>query len=140
MTSNVTSGEGAESDDDSTHAPSFMKNTMVTNTMVSGEASETDEEDEGDDVNKGDPYSSPIEAEEPLPLVDDNAVTLTTTIDEPIDVALLEKKRAKRHKLVYKYDTPFHRKLPHIFGYSKDEILENVFGIVAHYVNERSDL
>lgn len=109
MASNVTCGEGVESDDDSSHAPSFMKNTMVTSTMVSGEASETDEENEGDNVVKEDPYMVPMEAEEPLD--GDDHVTLTTEMEDFKDesaAAALEKKkseRAKRQKLVYKYDT-----------------------------------
>lgn len=115
MTSNVTAGEGAESDDDSSSAPSFMKNTMVTNTMVtntmvSGEASETDDEDEGDEAQKGDPYGLPMEAEEPLPLEGDSHVALTTEIEEmkEADGGAADKKKVekvKRHKLEYKYDT-----------------------------------
>lgn len=108
MAANVTAGEGAESDDDTTHASSFMKNTMVASTMVSGEASETDEEDEGDFTQKGDPYTSPMEAEEALD--GDDHVTLTTEMEEAKDANALSidaKKagRTKRHRLVYKYDT-----------------------------------
>jgi len=110
MTSNVTAGEGVESDDDSSNTPSFMKNTMVSSTMVSGEASETDEDEEGDVLKKEDPYMVPMEAEEALPLDGDDHVTLTTEMEDLNDesVAAFEKKkteRAKRHKLVYKYDT-----------------------------------
>jgi hypothetical protein len=110
MTSNMTviAGEGLESDDDDVQTSSFMKNTMVSSTMVSGEASETDEEDE-DDVENKSPYSAPMAAET-LHLDAQGTVSLTTTLDEfagtdSSTIPTKKAEKAKRHKLVYKYDS-----------------------------------
>lgn len=103
MTSNVIAGEGAESDDDEAQSSSFMKNTMISSTMVSGEASETDEEEEDDEEIKS-PYSEAMTVES-LHL---GAETSTDETEETNNFSVQSAKKiekAKRHKLVYKYDS-----------------------------------
>ncbi|XP_031562273.1 uncharacterized protein LOC116298068 [Actinia tenebrosa] len=113
MTSNVIAGEGAESDDDEAQSSSFMKNTMISSTMVSGEASETDEEEEVEEIKS--PYSKPMtDSTEQLEGLDSETFSATTDdTEQPNSSSIQSKKveKAKRHKLVYKYDSPFHRKL-----------------------------
>lgn len=86
---------------------SFMRNTMVSSTMVSGEASETDDEDEENEENPGNMKE------------DEDLVTEDKHLKEEgdADTGILESEqdtsagKAKRQKIVYKFDSPFHRKL-----------------------------
>nr|XP_058970878.1 uncharacterized protein LOC131797276 [Pocillopora verrucosa] len=86
---------------------SFMRNTMVSSTMVSGEASETDDEDEENEENPGNMKE------------DEDLVTEDKHLKEEgdADTDILESEqdtsagKAKRQKIVYKFDSPFHRKL-----------------------------
>lgn len=80
---------------------------MVSSTMVSGEASETDDEDEENEENPGNMKE------------DEDLVTEDKHLKEEgdADTDILESEqdtsagKAKRQKIVYKFDSPFHRKL-----------------------------
>ena len=82
---------------------SFMRNTMVSSTMVSGEASETDDEDEdevGDNV-KNVKEDAELEAESKL-------LKEKQEFDTEIHEFELEtgaEVKAKRQKIVYKFDS-----------------------------------
>ncbi|EDO46662.1 predicted protein [Nematostella vectensis] len=110
MSSNVTSGEGDESDDDTCQSLSFMKNTMVTSTMVSGEASETDEEDDADDQQESADddkmHQEPVEID-----IGDTAIPIKIDNLEVEDPLATKQSKVRRQKLVFKHDTPMHRKL-----------------------------
>lgn len=86
---------------------SFMRNTMVSSTMVSGEASETDDEDEENEENPGN-----MKEDEDLATEDKH---LKEEGDADTDILESEQDttagKAKRQKIVYKFDSPFHRKL-----------------------------
>lgn len=94
-----------ESDQNTT---SFMRNTMVSSTMVSGEASETDDEDEDDDVKQGN------EKEDEDLETEDKHLKEEQDADAEIQESELDTStgvKAKRQKIIYKFDSPFHRKL-----------------------------
>lgn len=90
-----------------TNTTSFMRNTMVSSTMVSGEASETDDEDEENEENPGN-----MKEDEDLATEDKH---LKEEGDADTDILESEQDttagKAKRQKIVYKFDSPFHRKL-----------------------------
>lgn len=87
---------------------SFMRNTMVSSTMVSGEASETDDEDEDDEENPGN-----VKEDEDLANREDENLKEEGDADTDILESELDTNagKAKRQKIVYKFDSPFHRKL-----------------------------
>ncbi|XP_022794970.1 peroxisomal hydratase-dehydrogenase-epimerase-like [Stylophora pistillata] len=87
---------------------SFMRNTMVSSTMVSGEASETDDEDEDDEENPGN-----VKEDEDLANREDENLKEEGDADTDILESELDTNagKAKRQKTVYKFDSPFHRKL-----------------------------
>ncbi|CAH3120678.1 unnamed protein product [Pocillopora meandrina] len=84
-----------------------MRNTMVSSTMVSGEASETDDEDDENEENPGN-----MKEDEDLATEDKH---LKEEGDADTDILESEQDtsagKAKRQKIVYKFDSPFHRKL-----------------------------
>lgn len=80
---------------------SFMRNTMVSSTMVSGEASETDDEDD-DDV--GDRQGNEKE--------DEDSETESKHLKEELETEIHEfeletgaEVKTKRQKIVYKFDS-----------------------------------
>ena len=82
---------------------SFMRNTMVSSTMVSGEASETDDEDDdevGDSV-KNVKEDAELEAESKL-LKEEQE--FDTEIHE-FELETGAEVKAKRQKIVYKFDS-----------------------------------
>ncbi|XP_068698175.1 uncharacterized protein [Montipora foliosa] len=98
-----------QADGETDQSATFMRNTMVSGTMVSGEASETDDEeddevagqqktsDDGDDLESEGKYLKDSE-------------DLNSEIHRVESEAGSETK-TKRQKIVYKFDSPFHRKL-----------------------------
>ncbi|RMX45996.1 hypothetical protein pdam_00002050 [Pocillopora damicornis] len=80
---------------------SFMRNTMVSSTMVSGEASETDDEDEENEENPGN-----MKEDEDLATEDKH---LKEEGDADTDILESEQDtsagKAKRQKIVYKFDS-----------------------------------
>ena len=93
--------DGTSDSEPDQNTTSFMRNTMVSSTMVSGEASETDDEDDDDtDHKKGKEKD------------DDDSETDGKHLKEEADSELQESEldastggKAKRQKIVYKFDS-----------------------------------
>lgn len=91
--------DGTSDSEPDQNTTSFMRNTMVSSTMVSGEASETDDEDDADH-KKGKEKD------------DDDSETDSKHLKEEPDSELQESEldastggKAKRQKIVYKFDS-----------------------------------
>lgn len=89
-------------------SPTFIRNTMISSTMVSGEASETDEEDE-DDFDGKQRNANEEEAETEKTHFKDEQ-ELDTEVQE-FELETGAEVKTRRQKIVYKFDSPFHRKL-----------------------------
>ena len=93
--------EGDGETDQST--TSFMRNTMVSSTMVSGEASETDDEDDDEVGDKQRNVKEDEETEEDSKHLKEEQ-DLNTEIHES-ELETGAEVKAKRQKIVYKFDS-----------------------------------
>lgn len=99
-----------QADNESEQNTTFMRNTMISGTMVSGEASETDDEDDDGvtDQEKTNEGNDTLEAAR-KPFKDDEELLDAEVCDLEFESGTEGK--TKRQKIVYKFDSPFHRKL-----------------------------
>lgn len=81
-------------------SPTFIRNTMISSTMVSGEASETDEEDEDDFDSK---QRNANEAETDKTHFKDEQ-ELDTEVQE-FELETGAEVKTKRQKIIYKFDS-----------------------------------
>lgn len=100
-TQEVSKRDGTSDIEPDQNSTSFMCNTMVSSTMVSGEASETDDEDDGD--------ADHMKENEKC---DDDSETGSKDLKEEADGELQESEldasagvKTKRQKIVYKFDS-----------------------------------
>lgn len=117
-----------------------MKNTMISSTMVSGEASETDEEDEEEQTSELKDQPSLAQPEESEWKSGDAKDVSSSSVEneslEKNEIALDLKSDAhmasrgtdkiKRQKIVYKFDSPLHRKLRERNLVLRTDIVEGV--------------
>lgn len=100
-----------QADNESDQSTTFMRNTMISGTMVSGEASETDDEDDDgvtDQEKTNEGNNDTLEAAR-KPFKDDEELLDAEICDLEFESGTEVK--TKRQKIVYKFDSPFHRKL-----------------------------
>lgn len=93
-----------QADDESDQSTTFMRNTMISGTMVSGEASETDDEDDDGvtDQEKTNDSNDTLEAAG-KPLKDDEELLDAEICDLEFESGTEVK--TKRQKIVYKFDS-----------------------------------
>lgn len=108
-TQEVSSRDGTSNSEPDQNTTSFMRNTMVSSTMVSGEASETDDEDDDDADHKKRNEKGDDDSE-----TDSKHLKEDQDVDSELQEFELDTSagvKTKRQKIVYKFDSPFHRKL-----------------------------
>jgi len=102
-------GKDATSEGETDHSTTFMRNIMVGSTMVSGEASETDDENDDDVEDKERNVKEDNDSgKESKDLKEEQE--LGTEIHE-FELDTATEVKTKRQKITYKFDSPFHRKL-----------------------------
>lgn len=123
---------------DDMESTSFMKNTMISSTMVSGEASETDEEDEEDETSEVKDQPSSVQPEEWESQTGDARDVSSSSVeslekaemapDLQSDAHMTSRgaDKTKRQKIVYKFDSPLHRKLRERNLVLRTDIVEGV--------------
>ena len=102
---------------DDMESTSFMKNTMISSTMVSGEASETDEEDEEEQTSEMKDQPSSAQPEElesgdardvsssGVEILEKADILMATDLQSNENMASRGTDKTKRQKIVYKFDS-----------------------------------